>query len=298
MAPLPFTVHHQPVLGPLARWCTRLVAVEIADPPPLSLTVLPHGSFVLTVRLSRDAGQAADGGAHTHLCGLRRTAHRYRPVGHCVTYLAQLTPEAGLLLARGQPLPSGGGPRVRLAELVDTGPLALLEAHLAAAGPPARKLAHFGQWLQDQFHAPAARLPPAAGRAVAAASDILRDPAAGPDDVARVRGVGRRQLERDLSHWLGHSPKQLALVARVQRATRSALEGVPLVEAAHAHGFADQAHMTNHVRRVAGRAPGALLRCARSATNAAFVQAAGREIIYLADPADAANGRHDDRRAA
>lgn len=297
MAPLPFTVHHQPVPGPLARWCTRLVAVEIADPPPLSLTVLPHGSFVLTVRLSRDAGQAADGGAHTHLCGLRRTAHRYRPVGHCVTYLAQLTPEAGLLLARGQPLPSGGGPRVRLAELVDPGPLATLEEGLALSGAPAQKLAHFARWLQDRLHAPAARLPAAAARAVAAASDIVHRPAARPDDIARLHGLGRRQLERDLSRWLGQSPKQLAMVARVQRATRAALEGMPLVDVAHAQGFADQAHMTHQVRRVAGRAPAALLRCARTPANATFVQAAGREIIYLADPAEAAHGPEERRLA-
>ncbi|WP_449064683.1 helix-turn-helix domain-containing protein [Planomonospora algeriensis] len=50
----------------------------------------------------------------------------------------------------------------------------------------------------------------------------------------------------------GYGPKTLQRVVRFQRALRLAGRGTGLAEVALASGYADQSHMSNEVRRLAG----------------------------------------------
>ncbi|MFB4316199.1 helix-turn-helix domain-containing protein [Actinomadura sp. 21ATH] len=114
------------------------------------------------------------------------------------------------------------------------------------------------------------------GEAMAAAADphallveAVRARSAGPPDplvpallagleagpvraVAGALGVSERQLRRRAHAAFGYGPKTLQRVLRFQRALGMARSGVPLAEVAYAAGYADQAHLANEVRALAG----------------------------------------------
>ncbi|MGJ6967500.1 DUF6597 domain-containing transcriptional factor [Streptosporangium sp. G11] len=71
-------------------------------------------------------------------------------------------------------------------------------------------------------------------------------------EVAWDLGVGERQLLRRSLRAFGYGPKVLQRVIRFQRALRLARRGVAAAEVAALSGYADQAHMANEVRRLAG----------------------------------------------
>ncbi|GII05946.1 helix-turn-helix domain-containing protein [Planobispora takensis] len=71
-------------------------------------------------------------------------------------------------------------------------------------------------------------------------------------EVAWDLGLGERQLHRRCVRAFGYGPKVLQRVVRFQRALRLAGTGLRLAEVALASGYADQAHMSNEVRRLAG----------------------------------------------
>lgn len=72
-------------------------------------------------------------------------------------------------------------------------------------------------------------------------------------------GLGERQLLRRSLRAFGYGPKTLQRVVRFQRALRLARRGVAAAEVAVASGYADQAHMANEVRRLAGMPLGRLI---------------------------------------
>ncbi|GAA5063143.1 AraC-like DNA-binding protein [Thermocatellispora tengchongensis] len=71
-------------------------------------------------------------------------------------------------------------------------------------------------------------------------------------EVARDLGLSERHLHRRCVGAFGYGPKVVQRVARFQRALRLARAGRPLAEVAADSGYADQAHMANEVRRLAG----------------------------------------------
>ena len=84
------------------------------------------------------------------------------------------------------------------------------------------------------------------------------DAAAATPQVAARHGRSRRQIERQVRSTTHLSPKQLACLARFQfvRDTLWALPDTDLSALAFEAGYADQAHLTRHFRRYAGRSPG------------------------------------------
>ncbi|PZG51093.1 hypothetical protein C1I98_09125 [Spongiactinospora gelatinilytica] len=78
-------------------------------------------------------------------------------------------------------------------------------------------------------------------------------------DVARELGLSERQLHRRTRSAFGYGPKTLQRVVRFQRALRMARDGRAPAEVAAASGYADQAHLSNEVRRLAGMPLGQLL---------------------------------------
>ena len=78
--------------------------------------------------------------------------------------------------------------------------------------------------------------------------------------VASVLGVPVRSLYRTSVRAFGYGPKTLARIRRFQRALDEARRGRPLAEVAAVTGYADQAHLTREVSRLAGLPPRRLLR--------------------------------------
>lgn len=88
---------------------------------------------------------------------------------------------------------------------------------------------------------------------VTAAISALGRPQARVAAVAEDLGVSSRQLQRVVTDAVGYGPKMLARVLRFRRL--QALAPMPLVELALEAGYADQAHMTAEVTRLAGVSP-------------------------------------------
>ncbi|WP_440105664.1 DUF6597 domain-containing transcriptional factor [Streptosporangium sp. H16] len=135
--------------------------------------------------------------------------------------LAELEP----LTAQAEPEPSSGPAGVRRPEpFSDVVQRALAVRLRAAPGPD-----------------PAA---PAIAEALRAGRSVR--------EVAWDLGFGERQFLRRSLRSFGYGPKVLQRVVRFQRALRLARRGVTAAEVAAVSGYADQAHMANEVRRLAG----------------------------------------------
>jgi AraC-like DNA-binding protein len=88
---------------------------------------------------------------------------------------------------------------------------------------------------------------------VHAAVAALDRPHARVTPVAAELGLSARQLQRRVSDAVGYGPKMLARVLRFRRLL--ALGPAPFAELALDAGYADQAHMTAEVTRLAGVPP-------------------------------------------
>lgn len=78
------------------------------------------------------------------------------------------------------------------------------------------------------------------------------------DDIASAVGVSRQYLARMFRREVGVSPKQLARIARMQRAAAALRRGVDLARLAADLGYFDQAHFTHELRELAGITPVAI----------------------------------------
>jgi AraC-like DNA-binding protein len=90
-----------------------------------------------------------------------------------------------------------------------------------------------------------------------AAIRALARPRVQVSPLAAELGLSARQLQRRVSDAVGYGPKLLARVLRFRRL--QALGDAPLVQRALDAGYADQAHMTAEVTRLAGVSPGRFL---------------------------------------
>jgi methylphosphotriester-DNA--protein-cysteine methyltransferase len=94
-------------------------------------------------------------------------------------------------------------------------------------------------------------------RLVRAAITALDRPGARVAEVADDLGLSARQLQRRVAEAVGYGPKALARILRFRRlqtlAVRQPAEA--LVDLALDAGYADQAHMTAEVTRLAGLSP-------------------------------------------
>jgi AraC-like DNA-binding protein len=90
---------------------------------------------------------------------------------------------------------------------------------------------------------------------VRAAISVLDRPDARVASVADELGVSARQLQRRVADAVGYGPKTLARILRFRRLQALAASRRTLVELALDAGYADQAHMTAEVTRLAGLSP-------------------------------------------
>ena len=101
------------------------------------------------------------------------------------------------------------------------------------------------------------------------------------ETIAQRERVTRRPLERDLSHWMGTSPRPLAQVARLQAVSRYAQKGWSLSRIAAELDFADQAHLSRVVRQLTGITPRGFVASASTPMATAFRAATAGGTVYL-----------------
>lgn len=77
--------------------------------------------------------------------------------------------------------------------------------------------------------------------------------------IAGEVGLSERQLHRRCVAAFGYGAKTLARILRMNRAVAAAYAGVPPATVAASCGYADQAHLTREVKRLAGVPLGALV---------------------------------------
>ena len=80
----------------------------------------------------------------------------------------------------------------------------------------------------------------------------------------RIAGLDRFAIARHFRRAFGTSPDRYRTMRRLELARRAIHDGMPLVDAAAAAGFADQSHMTRQFKRAYGLTPG---RWARSVAS-------------------------------
>ena len=148
---------------------------------------------------------------------------------------ARLVRAAHLAAEHGDPLASSS--------LLHAALTGLLREHARPGGQPGR---------------PAASPP-----AVRLAADLLHERVTDPpslDELARVTGLGPFALMRAFRAETGLPPHAYLNQVRVRLARRLLDSGVPPADAAATAGFADQAHLTRHFKRMLGVPPGAYQR--------------------------------------
>ncbi|OYN94273.1 AraC family transcriptional regulator [Enemella evansiae] len=84
---------------------------------------------------------------------------------------------------------------------------------------------------------------------------LLGCPGARIEAVAAEVGWSRRQLQNRCRQEFGLPPKQLARVARFDRARGAVRAGLALAEAAYRFGFSDQAHLSREWSELCGLSP-------------------------------------------
>jgi AraC-like DNA-binding protein len=166
--------------------------------------------------------------------------------------LVQIPAGAPIVGARLRPGAAGAVLGLPADELCDVSPEAaevlgretterLLDALASGADPH--------EVLRSAFEPPGTARDPLVRAAIAA----LDRPGLRVAAVADELGVSSRQLQRRVSAAVGYGPKTLARVLRFRRL--QSLGDAPLVNRALDAGYADQAHMTAEVTRLAGVPP-------------------------------------------
>ncbi len=94
---------------------------------------------------------------------------------------------------------------------------------------------------------------------------LVRDPVVEAARAGRATDLSIRTLQDHFLRATGLSHKTIQQIERAHRAVSLLERGVPIVEAAYALDFFDQAHLTNALRRFMGRTPAQIARKSTSA---------------------------------
>ena len=242
----PVAYRERPAPPELAAWVE--CAWEVAAPATASADrlhrVLPDGCIDLVFR-EREGLQVAGPDTRAFLAAI--------PAGGSAVGVRMRPGGAPALL--GVPARALRDSRTRAAEAV--GPAAApLEEALAGAAEPGTRTRLLLAWLAER--ARGAALPDPLVEAVAAGLGARPDlRVAG---LARDLGLGERHLRRRVVEGVGYGPKRLARVLRLQGALAMARREPRLgwSRVAVLAGYADQAHLVNDCRALAGVPPSGL----------------------------------------
>jgi AraC-like DNA-binding protein len=225
--------------------CAWEVSVAGGDGADRLHRVLPDGCIDLVVR-DREGLQVAGPDTRAFLAAI--------PAGGSAVGVRMRPGGAPALL--GAPAHALRDSRTPAAEVL--GPAAVpLEEMLAGAAEPGARADLMLAWLAER-----ARGAPRPDPLVAAvATGLGARPGLRVAGLARDLGLGERHLRRRVVAGVGYGPKRLARVLRLQRALAMARREPRLGWSAVAFraGYADQAHLVNDCRALAGVPPTGLV---------------------------------------
>lgn len=110
------------------------------------------------------------------------------------------------------------------------------------------------------------------GRALEGARELLdadSDQEVSADRLEAETGLDRYTLARGFRARFGTSPHRYHIGRRLHAVRAAIAAGMPLAQAAAAHGFADQSHLTRHFKARYGMTPGRYVRLLRAVPDAA-----------------------------
>lgn len=247
---------------------------------------LPSDLYMVTVH-----GVAHRGTLDMAVTLLRTRCERFRSQGPGELAFALLRPRGLLMLLRA-PLHGRTDGRIGLDAFCSADEHRWLQAQLLAAPDPSERMRRFGRWLEDRI-ARRHGLRDAQTRVAQAADWLYGEgvPARWPELGARL-GISQRQLERDFRTWLGISPAGYARLLRFQRTAQGLAAGERLADAANAHCYFDQAHMTRNCKTLSTMTPRELAAAAAPPARQAERRAlAGRVLVVDAPARSACAGR-------
>jgi len=163
--------------------------------------------------------------------------------------LSELTDASVELTALGL----GGALADRIAGAAARGDAPRLAARIPLSAIAHARMAELVGWLRQRL-ADAAPPDPRIARAVAR----LSTGEVRVDDVADALGLTRQHLARGFRREVGITPKQLARIARMQRAAAALRRGGDLARLAAELGYFDQSHLSRELHDLAGVTPAAL----------------------------------------
>ncbi|WP_254657772.1 helix-turn-helix domain-containing protein [Xanthomonas graminis] len=254
---------------PIPALCGLVASVWAHDPaPPPSMGraatrehVLPTGATHIAVRIGgaplRVFDNAGDLRGHClghAVAGGVRTAYHVRDVAQpSVSVGAMLRPGAAAVLL-GVPEPALAGHHTPLEYLLPVGEVDALLAALHACRDGLARLAAFECWLAGRAGGRPSALHPAL------AGVVLRPwhPGVRVDAMVRASGLSHRHCIALFRQATGLAPNEWLRLRRFSHALDLACDrALGWAEIAAASGFADQAHLANTFRAVAGVTPSA-----------------------------------------
>jgi AraC-like DNA-binding protein len=243
----------------LARFVRRFMVVEFSD--ACRDQHLPEAATFAAFSFRSECRATGQGpvppAAFTGLWETMR-GHEHS-AGHSVL-LAMFTPLGAAAFLR-QPLDEFSGATADLTSILpSTAGVRRLGEQIAEAPDHGMRV----KWLERFL---LARIEPSATDPLIAAAVAWLERDAGQariDALTRHIGLSQSALERRFLRVVGLTPKKYALLLRFQRALALRPQAADLTAVAHAAGYFDQSHFTNHFRRVTGVSPAGWFRQARA----------------------------------
>ncbi|AVT12581.1 helix-turn-helix transcriptional regulator [Paracidovorax avenae] len=253
--------HSAPALRGLVASVWAHDPAPVVGRPHAREHVLPTGATHLAVRIGgaplRVFDHAADLRGHClghAVVGGARTAYHVRDIAQpAVSVGAMLRPGAAAVLL-GVPESALAGHHTPLERLLPAGEVDALLAHLHACADAPARLSVFERWLAGR----AAGRPPLLHPALRAVFQRSWHPDACVEDMVRASGLSHRHCIAVFRQATGLAPNAWLRLQRFSHALE--LAGDPSLgwaDIAAASGFADQAHLANTFRHMAGVTPSA-----------------------------------------
>lgn len=268
------SVHRPPVsaLRDLVTsvWAHDPALAQTAARPSAREHVLPTGATHLAVRIGGAPLRVFDHAADLHghclghaVVGGVRTAYHVRDVAQPAASVgAMLRPGAASVLL-GVPESALAGHHTPLQLLLPAGEVDALQERLHACTDAPTRLAAFERWLTDR----ACGRPPLLHPALRVLLPGGWHPGLRVETMVRASGLSHRHCIAMFRQATGLAPNAWLQLQRFSQALELACDrSLAWAEIAHACGFADQAHLANTFRSVAGVTPSAWRRMADPAT--------------------------------
>jgi AraC-like DNA-binding protein len=229
-------------------------AVTLKAIPNTALLLLIHYRTTFTLTRQFGAGAFSHSDHRHYVTKFQSGVVVARPRGPLGTIYVTLRPEAAVSLL-GEGMQYFLDAQISLDAIFGASQITLLEERLAEAKTSAERFACVERFLAAKLRVH--RVKPVA---LQAAALLRQSPHLRVRHLAGQLDVSERHLSRSFRATFGMAPKQFARIARIESAWSTWGQGASWADAAHATGFADQAHMIKDFSEIVGVPPTQLIR--------------------------------------